>query len=192
MANIDSAFGFKLVSTSMENPIITCYFTDTQNLFRGDLVELIASVESASFIDGVAPGHPAVERLNGETDTPYGVMLQKHFTDPDADHSIQYAVGGTPCLVDVCIDPNAIYEVQCDEGFAYTNTSQNAIPTLGAGNTATGYSGMELDSSTLATANTLTLKVLGLARTPGNSLGTNAKVLVKLNLSQAGASVAGV
>jgi hypothetical protein len=51
---------------------------------------------------------------------------------------------------------------------------------------------MELDSSTIANTAALNLKIVGLWNTPGNALGTNAVVVVKINEHMYGsAGVAG-
>lgn len=182
MANIDAPSGFKLVSWSMQNPIRRCYFKGGANLFIGDIVKADVSQESAAFVDGIAPGAMAVEVIGATSDTPCGVMLGKHFVDPDADHTIPYAVASTECYVDVCIDPDAVFEVQADDStLAYAKIGLNADPVLTTGNTTTGYSNHELDASTLATTNTLMLQVIDIVPTPDNALGAYGKVMVKFN-----------
>lgn len=90
----------------------------------------------------------------------------------------------------ICDDPNQLYVIQEDSvggaiaasvaGFA------NANLVAGAGSTATGFSGWQLQSSGVSgSANpTFQLKILGLNRGPDNSIGVNADWVVRLNLPQ--------
>jgi hypothetical protein len=64
-------------------------------------------------------------------------------------------------------------------------SGRNADLVAGSGSTVTGLSGWQLDSSTLATTNTLQLRVIqALQETDNQVASANAKWLVKLNLSQ--------
>jgi hypothetical protein len=49
------------------------------------------------------------------------------------------------------------------------------------GSTTTGVSSMELNTSTIADAAALNLKIVGLYDAPGNSFGAFAVVVVKIN-----------
>lgn len=87
-------------------------------------------------------------------------------------------------------DPNQLYVVQEDSvGGAIaqaTGAFANGNLVAGAGSTVTGYSGWQLQSSSVAAAANATyqLRLLGLARGPGNALGVNADWVVRLNLPQ--------
>jgi len=88
----------------------------------------------------------------------------------------------------VCDDPNQLYAIQEDSvggAIAAANagyTNGNLI--TGSGSTVTGYSGWQLDSSTVdGNANpTYQLRILGLLRGPDNAIGNYAKWVVRLNL----------
>lgn len=85
----------------------------------------------------------------------------------------------------VCDDPNQLYTIQEDSvGGAMAAASVgfgNADLVAGSGNTTTGFSGWQLDSSTLNTTNTLQLRIVGLTRGPDNAVGNYAKWVVRLN-----------
>jgi hypothetical protein len=64
-----------------------------------------------------------------------------------------------------------------------TDIGNNIDVIVGSGNTNTGRSGMELDSSTADTTNTLVFRILQLDPVVGNAVGTNANWLVTGNLT---------
>lgn len=184
MANIDAPKGFKVISTSMDNPFITCYFNGSANLFRGDLVKIDVSQESSVLTRGFGRGHLAVEVIedNNPAQPVCGVMMEKLFTNPDADHTVQYCVASTPALVTVCIDPDAILEAQCDDAsVTYDKIGLNIDPLTTAGNTVTGWSNQELDASSVATTNSLMFTILDIVPAPNNDLGAYCKLRVKFN-----------
>jgi len=84
-------------------------------------------------------------------------------------------------IADVIDDPNQLFIIQVDESVAQTQVGFNADVVGTGGSTTTGVSTMELDSSTIAKAAALNLKIVGLWDVPGNAYGTNAVVVVKIN-----------
>lgn len=88
----------------------------------------------------------------------------------------------------VCDDPNQLYAIQEDSvggAIAAANAGfSNGNLVAGAGSTVTGFSGWQLQSSSVTnTANpTYQLRVLGLIRGPDNAIGTNADWVVRINL----------
>lgn len=58
----------------------------------------------------------------------------------------------------------------------------NANLVSGSGSTTTGYSGYQLQSSSLNTSNTRQLRIVELLRSPDNVVGVNAKWVVMINL----------
>jgi hypothetical protein len=85
--------------------------------------------------------------------------------------------------VAVVDDPTVIYEVQEDStggSIAITAVGNNADVAVSAGNTTTGMSGMELDSSDVKTA-TAQLRILRVVNRPDNELGNNCKWEVVIN-----------
>ena len=109
---------------------------------------------------------------------------------PAGDAAVWYAL-----VVD---DPNVIFEIQEESNgtaLAAVDIGLNQISLVGTGN---GFvSGWLLRSATGATPNTtatLQLRLLGLARKPGNAFGAYAKHLVQINVHELahGTGAAGV
>lgn len=105
---------------------------------------------------------------------------------PTTRESTTYRVASTLRRVLVCDDPNVEFEIQEDAvggALAVTSTGLNADWIDGAGSTVTGQSGVQLDSSTAATTNTLQLRILGFVKREDNEIGNaNAKMRVAINL----------
>ena len=103
-----------------------------------------------------------------------------------------YRRASTDRYLIVCDDPTVIYEVQY-AGTAVAaatitaNVGLNGQFTLTAGNTATGSSGMQLDSTRLAVTATLPIKIVGFPNRPDNNPGdTYFSYWVKLNSATMG------
>lgn len=105
-----------------------------------------------------------------------------------------YRPASTAQYVAVCDDPNILYWIQDDASTQATAPNlwpgKNANLTAGSGgSTVTGYSSYQLQASSVATTNTLDLKIVRALQQPDNTIGTsantnmNAKWLVKLNKS---------
>ena len=95
-------------------------------------------------------------------------------------------------VADVLDDPSQTFIIQNDGTSAATNYGLNADVVVGTGNTTTGLSAIELDTSTIATTAALNLKIIGLWDVPNNAVGANAVVVVKINEHSYGsAGVAG-
>lgn len=99
-----------------------------------------------------------------------------------------YRVASVASYAFMTDDPNQVFTIQEDSiGGALSSASaamENADLVAGAGSTATGFSGWQLDSSTAAVTATLQLRILQLMRGPDNAIGVNAKWAVRLNLPQ--------
>lgn len=102
-----------------------------------------------------------------------------------------YHPASTAQYILVSDDPNLLYMVQ-DDASAQATAAQlwpglNANLVSGSGSTTTGYSGWQLASSTVATTNTLDVKIIRALNQVDNAIGTtantntHAKWLVKLN-----------
>lgn len=99
-----------------------------------------------------------------------------------------YLPAATAAYVYVCDDPTVLYQIQEDSvGGAMVSgaSGRNADLASGSGSTYTGFSGWQLDSSTLQTTATLQLRIIQGLQETDNTIGSSyAKWLVSLNLSQ--------
>ncbi|WP_230679204.1 hypothetical protein, partial [Streptococcus pneumoniae] len=78
---------------------------------------------------------------------------------------------------------DVLYTMQEDSiggNLAITAAGTNANVIVGAGNTSTGYSGMQIDSSTANTTNTLHLRLHNVQPQVGNKLGDYADWVVSI------------
>tara|TARA_R110000765_G_scaffold166289_2_gene271220 strand:- start:1786 stop:2361 length:576 start_codon:yes stop_codon:yes gene_type:complete len=95
-------------------------------------------------------------------------------------------------IAEVLDDPSQMFIIQNDGTSAATDYGLNADVVVGTGNTVTGLSAIELDTSTIATTAALNLKIIGLWDVPNNAIGAYAVVVVKINEHSYGsAGVAG-
>ena len=167
----------------------------------GDAVKLAGDARAAT-------GAPTVTRA-GATDVPVGIVVGILFTGvgdltnmpPVNDlNTPVYRRASTDRYLLVCDDPNIVYEVQyagtsVSAATITSNVGLNGQFTTTAGSTTSGASGMQLDSSGLATTATLPLKIVGFPNRPDNIPGdTYFSYFVKLNGStnSSGTGQAGV
>jgi hypothetical protein len=97
-----------------------------------------------------------------------------------------YLPASTAAYIYVADDPFLLFRIQ-EDGIGGAMASgaggRNADLVAGSGSTVTGLSGWQLDSSTLATTNTLQMRVIQLLQQTDNAVGLSAKWLVKWNLN---------
>ena len=178
MANVDKAIGFRPVKKLDGTPYCgatTRYYvpaTDNTAIYVGDPVKLAGSADA----DGVASVTKA-----SSTDPIVGIVTAVVSVTAQ---STTYREASVERYVEVCNDDQVLYEIQEDSdggALAATDVGLNANFIDGGGSTVTGLSGIELDSSTAATTNTLDMQIVQIQVRPDNEIGDNAKVLVKLN-----------
>lgn len=109
----------------------------------------------------------------------------------DTRDSLIYRAASTQRIALVCVDPNALFEIQQVTGgtpLTANDVGLNANFVVAAGSTVTGQSGVTLDNTTEATTNTLDLKIVGMVNRadndPGTAVGTGAdasRFLVRIN-----------
>lgn len=149
--------------------------TDATALFVGDPVIIAGSGDT----DGV----PTCTRATaGSAGRITGVVVG---FEPNQPFPPKYRAASTGMYVLVADDPDLLFEIQEDSDtstLAATNIGQNADLVAGNGNTFTGLSGFQLDSSSAATTATLQLRIVELVHRVDNVIGTNAKWLVAINL----------
>ena len=184
MANVDAAFGFTPVRQMSGNAPRANKYTIAsglaENIFKGDLVILIAS--------GLLTPHTATETNN------IGVFAGVSYTAADGSYvySEYWPTGtvATEIIAYVYDDPQTVFKVQSAGTTAQTNVGNCADVVAGAGSTLTGQSGFEL-SGTMA-AGIASCKIIALYDAPDNAFGANAIMEVLINEHILGNNVAGI
>lgn len=171
------------------------------NIFIGDPVVTHSASNDANGIPAInlgASGSPIVGVflgiVNGGPNAAAPVTVTRDLPIYHPASTAQY------CLV--ADDPTLLYWIQDDASTQATApnlwSGLNANIVSGSGSTVTGYSGWQLQASSVATTNTLDVKIMRALNAPDNTIGTaantnmNAKWLVKLNNYQYANQVAGV
>lgn len=208
MASVSRINGFRPVKTITGAPyngqseVVFAPAADGSVIMVGDAVELLGDARAAT-------GVPTVKRLAAATNVPYGIVVGILFSGvgdagnipPVTDlNTPVYRRASTDRYLLVCTDPNVIYEVQyagtsVAAATITANVGQNGQFTTTAGSTTTGASGMQLDSTGLATTATLPLKIVGFPNRPDNIPGdTYFSYYVMLNATSLshGTGAAGV
>jgi hypothetical protein len=149
--------------------------SDGTALYLGDPVILAGSADA----DGIAT---VTKATAGSGAYMLGPVVG---VEPVTRDSTTYRAASELRYVYVADDPDLIFEVQEDAvggALAAVDVGLNADWIDGSGSTVTGLSGVQLDTSTKATTNTLQLRILGFSQKVDNAIGANAKVLVAINL----------
>jgi hypothetical protein len=184
MANVDAPNGLwprRYLSGAPWNGKAGMYFipdTDSDgNYGIGDVVKLAGSAD--------ANGVMTVTGNCASTQVFCGVIIA---VVPVTSESTLYRADDTARYVLVADDPNLLFSIQEDSvsaDFAAIDTGRNAVLTgFKTPNTTTGYSILELDSSTASATTAADVALYGLDRYPGNAFGANARWLVRLNNHQ--------
>lgn len=185
MANTDKPFGAKPVSTILGVPwngqfsIFYVPGTDGTAIYSGDFVEMSGSSDSTGKFPTVKQAR-ANQNLRGVA-VGFGKDPDQMLNPDDLEE--QYRAASTARYVAVVDDPDVIFEIQEDSdggALAATDVGSNVDITVGTGNSSTGISAMEIDSST-ATTSTAQLRLMGIVRRTGNEIGNYAKWLVRIN-----------
>jgi hypothetical protein len=196
MSQVSKINGFRPVKT-LSSPWagqVETFFvpaSDATVIMPGDAVTLAGDARAAS---GVA----TVTRLATATGIPVGIVVGISFEGQGDATNIPpvndlntpiYRRANTDRYLTVCVDPNVIYEVQLAGAGPAAATVTAAVGLNGqfviaAGNTASGASGMQLDSAGQAATGTLPLKIVGIPNRPDNIPGDPfISYYVKLNTS---------
>jgi hypothetical protein len=179
MANVDKPFGLRPLGNLSATGAQKQYGYEIQDnqsgaIYQGDLV----TVYDGYLVKFAPATHTAaVGVFNGcnYIDPSTGKPTWKNFY-PGSVNITQGKI-----MADVIDDPSQLFIIQVDESVAQTDIGKNADIVGTGGSTTTGVSSMELDSSTIAKTAALNLKIVGLWDVPGNTFGTNAVVVVKIN-----------
>lgn len=188
MANSDKPSGLKPVGYISGAPwngefnVYQALAADGDAIFKGDLVRLTGACDATG-------KYPTVTQYATSDAHTIGVAIGFSVTAPHlafdpADLIQPYRTASTLMYVCVIDSPFVLYEMQEDSGaaaIAAAEVGENCELIVAAGNTTTGLSIMELDSSTMANTATLPVRVMRLIDREDNAIGDQAKWLVKLN-----------
>ena len=134
-------------------------------IFYGDFVELVAAgtVEKAAVTTAVVAGT-------------VGIFVGCSYTDPSTSQltfNQQYPASTTASdiMAYVVDDPKIVFKMQGDEAIAQTGLGNNISAVSTAGSTAIGRSKNALDGGSIATTNTLPLRILEFVDGPSSTVG---------------------
>lgn len=191
MANANTPFGLRPINDngtpwSGQGRLCAVPASQAGNIFLGDPVVPLGGTD--------AWGVPLVGIASaGAANTILGAMIGVSNGPQGSGFTVTrdlpvYRQASIANYIFVCDDPNQVYVVQEDSVggaiAAATGGFANGNLVAGAGSTVTGFSGWQLQSSTVSSsANpTYQLRLLGTVRGPDNAIGANAKWAVRINL----------
>ena len=186
MANADTPFGLKPIQLGSGQYRIRPYYvpaTYATALFIGDPVIVTGTANTSEVDEFIAGSLPEVNKATAGTTNKIAGVIVAVGADPDNRDKI-YSPASTEAVVWVCDDPDALFEIQADNqaDIAATDIGSNAnVIYTDSGDTTTGLSGVELDTSSMTTTVGYQLKIQRLVNRPDNELGTNAKLVVSIN-----------
>jgi len=191
MSNSDTPLGLTPIKHSNGAPYNGAYSeyyvpsTYATALFVGDTVLVTGTSNTAGYKGNEAGTLPEINKSAAAGGGYISGVIVGFEPLPD-DLSKTYNPASTERIVYVADDPDLVFEIQEDGDttpLAATSVSNNAdLIFTHSGSTATGKSGIELDSSTINTTNTLQLKVRRLVNRANNAIGEFAKWEVTINL----------
>lgn len=154
-------------------------------IFYGDFVKLVNT--------------GTVEKDTGTTAlTPVGVFVGCAYTSPTTGEKTfsQYFPASTAAsdiVAYVVDDPNVLMRMQSDEAIAQTGLGNNVAVVQTAGSTSFGRSKNAVDGSSIATTNTLPLRIIDFVDGPTSAVGdTYTDVIVKFNAGHQYSNTTGV
>jgi len=134
-------------------------------IFYGDFVALVAAgtVEKAAVTTSVVAGT-------------VGIFVGCSYTDPSTsqltfNQQFPADTAASDIMAYVVDDPKLVFKMQGDEAIAQTGLGNNISAVSTAGSTAIGRSKNALDGSSIATTNTLPLRVLEFVDGPSSAVG---------------------
>lgn len=177
MANTNAPFGARLITGFYPSSFRTTTYvvpaTDGTAIYEGDFVQIVREMSAAAN----GEYYPVCAQA-ANTGTLLGFVTSIH---PDHRDSTIYRAVSTLRTIEVCDDPNAIFEIQIKGTFASTQCNLNANIDVGTGSIYTGKSGMTLDGATANTTNTLQLKILRISSAVNNSIGAYTTLVCMIN-----------
>lgn len=178
MANVDAAFGLRPVRhyfgglvRANEYAIEPALAAD---IFRGDPVK---STGTTKRVTVATAGDRMVGVFDGcQYEDAQGNIVYAHYWPTG-----QTVKTGTVPKAFVFDDPHILFEAQMSGAFAVTDIGAAANLVFGSGDTATGTSGVEVDSSAIGGGGEDQVKIVDWVRDGANEVGANARVLVLIN-----------
>lgn len=154
-------------------------------IFYGDFVKLVST--------------GTVEKDTGTTTaTPVGVFVGCAFTSPTTgeltfSQTFPASTAASDIVAYVVDDPNVLMRMQSDEAIAQTGLGNNVAVVQTAGSTSIGRSKNAVDGSSIATTNTLPLRIIDFVDGPNSAVGdTYTDVIVKFNVGHQYSNTTGV
>jgi hypothetical protein len=154
-------------------------------IFYGDFVKLVNT--------------GTVEKDTGTTTlTPVGVFVGCAFTSPTTgeltfSQTFPASTAASDIVAYVVDDPNVLMRMQSDEAIAQTGLGNNVAVVQTAGSTSIGRSKNAVDGSSIATTNTLPLRIIDFVDGPTSEVGdTYTDVIVKFNAGHQYSNTTGV
>ena len=194
MANVSNGGGFRPVrhlNGAPWNGKTRMYYTsDAVALFKGDAVVSDGTADATGKYAGVkqAPeGGNLRGVVMGFSDQPYAA-----FDASDLYRNYKLATEDLYCMV--VDDPDVIFELEEDNDTSDLTIAEIGLNTdlvVGTGDTASGKSGMKLDSDGTTTG-AAQLRILGVSNKEDNALGTACKYDVLINEHELRAVAGGV
>jgi hypothetical protein len=154
-------------------------------IFYGDFVKLVNT--------------GTVEKDTGTTTlTPVGVFVGCAFTSPTTgeltfSQTFPASTAASDIVAYVVDDPNVLMRMQSDEAIAQTGLGNNVAVVQTAGSTSIGRSKNAVDGSSIATTNTLPLRIIDFVDGPTSAVGDEfTDVIVKFNAGHQYSNTTGV
>ena len=134
-------------------------------IFYGDFVKLVAAgtLEKAAVTTSVVAGT-------------VGIFVGCSYTDPSTsqltfNQQFPASTAASDIMAYVVDDPKLVFKMQADEAIAQTGLGNNVSAVSTAGSTTIGRSKNALDGGSVATTNTLPLRVLEFVEGPNSTVG---------------------
>ena len=134
-------------------------------IFYGDFVKLVAAgtLEKAAVTTSVVAGT-------------VGIFVGCSYTDPSTsqltfNQQFPASTAASDIMAYVVDDPKLVFKMQGDEAIAQTGLGNNISAVNTAGSTSIGRSKNALDGGSIATTNTLPLRVLEFVEGPNSTVG---------------------
>ena len=201
MANVNRPFGLMPVETLHGRaPVTHRYFitsADTDAYYIGSPV-ILAATADANGVPGVAIGAAAGVYV-GSVVSVEPVIVNGIAQAASTLDRTQVSIPATKTrnyYVEVADDPHQIFEVQCGSvatNLVSTKLNNNFDLTIAAPSPATSpQSATIVNNATIATTNTVSMRMMGLAQRPNNEIGAFQVVRCKINTHAYANAIAGV